>query len=214
MRLICIPSKRIKKFVRQYNMILVNRFFLKLYRFANLKSRRFLSILALLSFCAYFGIIIFGFIPTTQIIETSTFSTGDLQAATSRNEVDTILSAWEPVMDAVILLSILDYLFILSGIILSVSIHSLIVKALPEQSKLVYVPLIGMIATFFSRLLDSLENLWAILIYGHPGTYVSVLIPLLNYSEQIKWIFVIIEYSMLALAVLTGIFHKVKKKKK
>ncbi len=195
-------------------MIPVNRFFLKLYQFANLKSKKFLSILALLSFCAYFGIIIFGFIPTTQTIETSTFSTGDLQAATNRNDVDTILSAWEPVMDAVILLSILDYLFILSGIILSVSIHSIIIKALPEQSKFQYIPLIGIITTFFSRLLDSLENLWAILIYGHPGTYVSVLIPLLNYSEQIKWIFVVIEYCMLALTVLTGIVQKVKAKKK
>lgn len=177
------------------------------------KPRKLYFILILLSFFSYFGIIIFGFVPTTKIIETSLYATSDLQAAKTRAEVDLILSAWTPLMDAVVKLSILDYLFIISGFILFISINCLFLTSLHEIPHFRYVPLIGMLSTIVSRLLDSLEDLWAILIYSNPETYPTFLIPLLNITEDLKWIVVVIEYSLVGIGLICVLYQKMKAKR-
>ncbi len=132
----------------------------------------------------------------------SGYSTSDLQDATNRAEVDTILQALEPVMDHVMLLSVLDYIFILAGFFLFFSLHSIILNTLDSHDRLVLIPKIGMILTISSRLFDSLENLWVILIYTNPEDYATVLINLMNVSETVKWTLVRVEYPMLGLAIV------------
>jgi hypothetical protein len=150
-------------------------------------------------------VIALGFVPVTRQIETSGYSTSDLQEATTRPEVDTILQALEPVMDSVMLLSILDYIFILAGFFLFFSLHSIALNTLENHDRLVLIPKIGMILTFFSRLLDSLENLWVILIYTNPEDYATILIRLMNSSETMKWTLVRIEYPTLGLAIVLAL---------
>ena len=168
-------------------------------------SLRTHGIVAVVSFATFVGVIALGFVPVTRHIETSGYSTSDLQEATTRPEVDTILQALEPVMDSVILLSILDYIFILAGFFLFFSLHSIALNTLENHDRLVLIPKIGMILTFFSRLLDSLENFWVILIYTNPEDYATILISLMNTSETMKWTLVRIEYPTLGLVIVLAL---------
>ena len=108
-------------------------------------------------------------------------------------------------MDSVVLLSALDYLFILAGLVLFFSLHSIVLNTLEAHAKLALVPKVGMVVTFFSRLLDSLENLWVILIYTNPENYATILIGLMNVSETLKWALVRVEYPMLGLAIVLAL---------
>jgi hypothetical protein len=168
-------------------------------------SLRTHGIVAVVSFATFVGVIALGFVPVTRQIETSGYSTSDLQEATTRSEVDTILQALEPVMDSVMLLSILDYIFILAGFFLFFSLHSIALNTLENHDRLVLIPKIGMILTFFSRLLDSLENFWVILIYTNPEDYATILISLMNTSETMKWTLVRIEYPTLGLVIVLAL---------
>jgi hypothetical protein len=159
------------------------------------------GVVAIISFCIFVGTIIFGFVPVTREIETSGYSTADLQESTTRTDVDTILQAFEPVMDSVVLLSVLDYLFILAGFFLFFSLHSLVMKRLSFDDRLVLIPKVGMVLTVCSRLLDSLENFWVILIYSNPDSYPTVLISLMNTTQSAKWLVVTVEYPTLGLAI-------------
>lgn len=158
--------------------------------------------IAVVSLLTFVGTIRFGFLPVTREIESTGYSTADLQEATTREEIDTILEALEPVMDAVVLLSGLDYLFIVAGFFLFFSLHSLAMRGLSGQDKLVLVPKVGMVLTVVSRGLDSLENLWVILIYSNPDSYPTFLITLANGTQSLKWTAVAVEYPTLGLAIL------------
>jgi hypothetical protein len=177
-------------------------------RYASALSATGHGIVAAVSFCVFVGVIALGFVPVTRRIETSGYATADLQVATTREEVDTILQAFEPVMDSVMLLSVLDYVFIVAGFLLFFSLHSLSLKALAGHERLVLVPKIGMGLTVVSRLLDSLENLWVILIYTNPDEYATVLIALVNNSEALKWMVVSVEYPMLGVAVALALLTR------
>ncbi|WP_225317768.1 MULTISPECIES: hypothetical protein [Haloferax] len=144
----------------------------------------------------------------TRRIETSGYSTADLQAATTREEVDTILQAFEPVMGSVMLLSILDYIFIVAGFLLFFSLHSVSLKALAGHDRLSLIPKVGMALTVVSRLLDSLENLWVILIYTNPDDYATILISLMNNSESLKWMVVSVEYPMLGISLAVALLTR------
>ena len=171
-------------------------------RYAAALSTRTHAVVGGLSALVFVGVIAFGFVPVTREIETSGYSTGDLQEATTRAEVDTILQAFEPVMDAVVLLSVLDYLFILAGFFLFFSLHSLVMTGLASHDRLVLVPQVGMVLTVASRLADSLENLWVVLIYSNPESYATVLIDLMNTTQSVKWALVAVEYSTAGLAIV------------
>jgi hypothetical protein len=183
----------------------LNVLFRPVERYAGSASPRNHGIVAAVSFATFVGVIALGFVPVTRQIETSGYSTSDLQEATTRAEVDTILQALEPVIDSVMLLSILDYIFILAGFFLFFSLHSIALNTLENHDRLVLIPKIGMILTFFSRLLDSLENLWVILIYTNPQDYATILISLMNSSETLKWTLVRIEYPTLGLAIVLAL---------
>jgi hypothetical protein len=170
-------------------------------RYAAAFSTRTHGIVAIVSSLLFVGVIVFGFVPVTREIERSGYSTSDLQAATTRAEVDTILQALEPVMTYVVLLSVLDYLFIVAGFFLFFSLHSIIMKELSFDDRLALVPQIGMVLTFVSRLLDALENLWVILIYSNPDAYPTVLIGVMNTTESVKWTVVTVEYPTLGLSI-------------
>jgi len=170
--------------------------------YAEAGSSRTHGVVAIISFCVFVGTIVFGFVPVTREIEASGYSTADLQEATTRADVDTILQAFEPVMDSVVILSVLDYLFILAGFFLFFSLHSLVMKRLSFDDRLVMVPKIGMMLTVCSRLLDSLENFWVILIYSNPDSYLTALISLMNTTQSAKWLVVTIEYPTLGLAIV------------
>jgi hypothetical protein len=180
----------------------LNALFRPVDRYADAVSPKTHGIVAVVSLCTFIGVIVLGFVPVTRQIEMSGYSTSDLQDATSRAEVDTILQALEPVMDSVMLLSILDYIFILAGFFLFFSLYSIVLNTLDSHDRLVLIPKIGMILTIFSRLFDSLENLWVILIYTNPEDYATVLISLMNASETVKWTLVRVEYPMLGLAIV------------
>lgn len=169
--------------------------------YAEAGSSRTHGVVAIMSFCIFVGTIIFGFVPVTREIETSGYSTADLQESTSRTDVDTILQAFDPVMDSVVLLSVLDYLFIAAGFFLFFSLHSLVMKRLSFDDRLVLIPKVGMVLTVCSRLLDSLENFWVILIYSNPDSYPTVLISLMNTTQSAKWLVVTVEYPTLGLAI-------------
>ena len=186
-------------------MQLLDTLFRPVERYVDAVSLRTHGIVAVVSFATFVGVIALGFVPVTRHIETSGYSTSDLQEATTRPEVDTILQALEPVMDSVILLSILDYIFILAGFFLFFSLHSIALNTLENHDRLVLIPKIGMILTFFSRLLDSLENLWVILIYTNPEDYATILISLMNTSETMKWTLVRIEYPTLGLVIVLAL---------
>jgi hypothetical protein len=177
-------------------------------RYADALSPRTHGGVAFVSFCTFVGVIALGFVPVTRRIESSGYSTTDLQDATTRAEVDTILQAFEPVMDSVMLLSLLDYLFIVAGFFLFFSLHSLVLNALAFHDRLVLIPKVGMVLTFFSRLLDSLENLWVILIYTNPDDYATILISLVNVSETLKWMLVSVEYPTLVIALALGLLKR------
>lgn len=174
-------------------------------RYAAAFSTRTHAGVAILSLCVFVGTIAFGFVPVTRRIETSGYSTSDLQEATTRAEVDAILAALEPVMDAVVLLSALDYLFIVAGFFLFFSLHSIAMRALSAHARLALVPKVGMVLTILSRGLDSLENLWVILIYTNPEGYPTVLIDLVNLTESAKWLAVTVEYPTLGVAIVLGL---------
>jgi hypothetical protein len=108
-------------------------------------------------------------------------------------------------MDSVMLLSVLDYLFIVAGFVLFFSLHSIILQSLRGHDTLVLVPKIGMLLTVCSRLLDSLENLWVILIYTNPDSYPTILIELMNTTQSAKWMFVSVEYATLGLAIVLAL---------
>jgi hypothetical protein len=169
--------------------------------YADALSSRTHATVAALSAVVFAGVIAFGFVPVTREIATSGYSTADLQDATTRAEVDTILQAFEPVMGSVVLLSVLDYVFIVAGFLLFFSLHSLALGQLSFDERLVLVPKVGMVLTLFSRLLDALENLWVILMYSLPENYPTVLIRLMNTTESLKWAVVAVEYPTLGLAV-------------
>ena len=177
-------------------------------RYADAVSLRTHGIVAVVSFATFVGVIALGFVPVTRQIETSGYSTSDLQEATTRSEVDTILQALEPVMDSVMLLSILDYIFILAGFFLFFSLHSLSLKTLAAHNRIVLIPKVGMVLTVVSRLLDSLENLWVILIYTNPEDYATILIDLMNTSESLKWMIVSIEYPTLGIAIVLALLTR------
>ncbi len=174
-------------------------------RYADAVSPGTHGVVAVVSLCTFIGVIALGFVPVTRRIETSGYSTADLQDATTRAEVDAILQALEPVMGSVLLLSALDYLFILAGLALFLSLHSIALDALEGHGRLVLVPKVGMVLTFLSRLLDSLENLWVVLIYTNPDDYATVLITLMNASETLKWTLVSVEYPMLGLSIVLAL---------
>ena len=177
-------------------------------RYADALSAAGHGVVAVVSFCVFVGVIALGFVPVTRRIETSGYSTADLQVATTRAEVDTILRAFDPVMESVMLLSVLDYLFIVAGFFLFFSLHSLSLKTLAGHERLVLVPKIGMGLTVVSRLLDSLENLWVILIYTNPDEYATILIRLMNTSEALKWTVVNVEYPTLVVAVALALLTR------
>lgn len=170
--------------------------------YAEAASSRTHGVVAIISFCIFVGTIIFGFVPVTREIETSGYSTADLQESTTRTDVDTILQAFDPVMDSVVLLSVLDYLFIIAGFFLFFSLHSLVMQRLSFDDRLVLIPKVGMVLTVCSRLLDSLENFWVILIYSNPDSYPTVLISLMNTTQSAKWLVVTVEYPTLGLAIV------------
>ena len=186
-------------------MQLLDTLFRPVERYVDAVSLRTHGIVAVVSFATFVGVIALGFVPVTRHIETSGYSTSDLQEATTRPEVDTILQALEPVMDSVMLLSILDSIFILAGFFLFFSLHSIALNTLENHDRLVLIPKIGMILTFFSRLLDSLENFWVILIYTNPEDYATILISLMNTSETMKWTLVRIEYPTLGLVIVLAL---------
>ena len=177
-------------------------------RYAGALSAKKHGIVAFVSFFVFVGVIALGFVPVTRQIETSGYSTADLQAATSRAEVDTILQAFDPVMGSVRLLSVLDYVFIVAGLFLFFSLHSISLKTLAGHGRLVLIPKIGMGLTVLSRLLDSLENLWVILIYSNPDEYATVLIGLMNGSQALKWMVVGVSYPMLGLAIALALLTR------
>ncbi|WP_227133095.1 hypothetical protein [Halorubellus salinus] len=177
-------------------------------RYADALSARTHGAVAVVSFVTFVGTIALGFVPVTRRIETSGYSTTDLQAATSRAEVDAILQAFEPVIDAVVLLSVLDYVFILAGFLLFFSLHSLSMKTLAAYDTLVLVPKLGMSLTVLSRLLDALENLFVILIYTNPDDYATVLIDLTNAAETLKWTVVSVEYPTLGIAIALALLTR------
>jgi hypothetical protein len=177
-------------------------------RYAHALSTRAHGTVAGVSFLVFVGVIAFGFVPVTREIETSGYTTSDLQEATTRAEVDAILRALEPVMDAVVLLSVLDYLFIVAGFLLFFSLHSLAMEQLSAHDTLVVVPKVGMVLTAASRLLDSLENLWVILIYSSPDSYPTVLVTLTNTTQSLKWLAVSVEYPTLGMAVLLALLAR------
>ena len=170
--------------------------------YADAASSRTHGLVAVGSFLVFAGTIAFGFVPVTREIESSGYSTSDLQEATTRAEVDTILRALDPVMDAVVLLSVLDYVFIVAGFFLFFSLHAIAMKRLSPHERLVLVPKVGMVLTVCSRLLDSLENLWVILVYTNPDTYPTVLVSLTNTTQNLKWLAVSVEYPTLGLAIV------------
>lgn len=177
-------------------------------RYVDARSAKSHGIVAFVSFCIFVGVIALGFVPVTRQIETSGYSTADLQVATTREEVNTILQAIDPVMESVMLLSILDYVFIVAGFFLFFSLHSISLKALAGHDRLVLIPKIGMGLTVVSRLLDSLENLWVILIYTNPDDYATILIGLMNSSEALKWMVVSVEYPMLGIAIALALLTR------
>ncbi|MCY3414594.1 MAG: hypothetical protein INQ03_23295 [Candidatus Heimdallarchaeota archaeon] len=155
-----------------------------------------LLLIILISFVVYSIIIAAGFVPISAKIEQSGYSTTDLQQAETREEVDIILNSWNGYMNEVRLLTTLDYLFILAGFVLFLSINLLLYKQFELHKTARKVTLLGMALTVLSRSLDAFEDLWALLIYNNPTTYPSYLIPLLNITESVKWIVVYVEYSV------------------
>mgnify|MGYP000639852082 CR=1 FL=1 len=174
-------------------------------RYADALSVKTHGLVAVVTICTFVGVIALGFVPVTRQIETSGYSTSDLQDETTRPEVDTILQAFEPVMDSVVLLSGLDYLFIFAGFFLFFSLNSIAMHTLEGHGRLVLIPKIGMVLTLFSRLFDALENLWVILIYTDPDGYATVLITLMNNSETVKWALVNVEYPTLGLGIVLAL---------
>jgi len=153
---------------------------------------------------SYFGLIIFTFVPLSNQIEKSGYSTADLQNASDRNQIETILTAFEPFMNEVLLLTFFDYMFIIAGVGLAWSIFSIIRKSNSDSKFIVRYCDIGFIITAISRSLDALENLFVILIYSNKDNFQNWLISAVNSVEDIKWVFVTIEYVLLFITIL---FH-------
>lgn len=153
---------------------------------------------------SYFGLIIFTFVPLSNQIEKSGYSTADLQNASDRNQIETILTAFEPFMNEVQLLTFFDYMFIIAGVGLAWSIFSIIRKSNSDSKFIMRYCDIGFIITAISRSLDALENLFVILIYSNKDNFQNWLISAVNSVEDVKWVFVTIEYVLLFITIL---FH-------
>ena len=135
---------------------------------------------------SYFGLIIFTFVPLSNQIEKSGYSTADLQNASDRNQIETILTAFEPFMNEVQLLTFFDYMFIIAGVGLAWSIFSIIRKSNSDSKFIMRYCDIGFIITAISRSLDALENLFVILIYSNKDNFQNWLISAVNSVEDVK----------------------------
>jgi uncharacterized membrane protein len=166
------------------------------------KSVRFHGIAAIISFIAYSSIIVLGFVPITERIDESGVSTSELQNTTDKTQVDFIVASLQDVISDVYLLYFLDYLFIIAGLILLFSIHSLIFLKLRFHARIRFLPLAGLWFTVLSRSLDALENLWVLLMVSNPEGYPSILIWLVNTTESIKWFAVGLDYGTAFLGFL------------
>lgn len=161
-------------------------------------------IMMVFSLISYFGLIIFTFVPLSNEIEKSGYSTADLQNASDRSQIETILTAFEPYMSEVQLLTLFDYMFIIAGVGLAWSIFSIIRKSNSDSKFIMRYCDIGFIITAISRSLDALENLLVIFIYSNKDNFQNWLISAVNSVEDIKWVFVTIEYILLFITIL---FH-------
>jgi len=163
--------------------------------------------LSLLSLISFICIIVFGFAPVTNELEqASGYTTMDLQNAKNRAEVRIILEQFEPVMDLVRLITLLDYLFIISGLLLFVSIHSINLR-LTSSFRFRMISIIGILVTILSRSLDAIEDLFVILIYSNPDGYKSYFITAIHIVETSKWIAVGVEYILFLSALISIIYQ-------
>jgi hypothetical protein len=166
------------------------------------KSYRFHYTICLVFLILYFSIIIFGFAPVSQIINSSGFSTEDLQSAISRDEVIIIVNSWNSSIQYVNLLYLLDFMFIFVGILLFFSVNALLMKKFKSIDKFTMLPKIGLMLTIISRFSDIIENTFSIIIYTNPVSFNPVLLQLIPIVSLIKWIFVGLEYSLIIIGII------------
>jgi len=169
--------------------------------YAEAGSSRTHGVVAIISFCVFVGTIVFGFVPVTREIETSGYSTADLQEATTRTDVDAILQAFEPVMDS----SFFSLCSITS--LSSLGSFSFSRSLSRDEATVVRRP-----SSAGSEARDGADRLFtAPRLTGesmgypdlpNPDSYPTALISLMNTTQSAKWLVVTIEYPTLGLAIV------------
>jgi len=111
-------------------------------------------------------------------------------------------------------LYILDYLFIVAGVLLFFSLNAVLLKKFEETPPLQIIPKVGLLLTILSRTSDACENLWTILIYSNPLTFNLVLLQILRAIGWIKWFFVALEYTTMGIGWIVVLFLAIQKQRK
>lgn len=168
--------------------------------YATRKSLRFLISLTLIGAFIYVLIIPLAFVPLGERIDATGTTTTDYQTAGNKENMDKILDNWDSVVDVVLQQLFWDYIFIVGGFLFLFNANALILRrfltVFDPTSRVVFIPKLGMVLTFFSRLFDAVENSISLLILTNSDNYPLWAPAALSITRYIKFSTVAAEYTV------------------
>ena len=165
----------------------------------------------LIAYTVFTLIIILVFVPTSSVISDTGYTTSDLQQATTAEEVEVILGAWEGVVSTIYFQYLGDFIFLFSGLLGNTAIFVLLGKKIKEYGSFL-LPFVGFIMVFLSRGADALENTLTLLIIAFPENYPQLILSILPVVPTIKFTFVGSVYSLIIISLSYFVLLRWKKK--
>ena len=155
----------------------------------------------------YFGTFFFVFIPTEAILINHGYSIFDFQMSWYYQNTDNILQNWSGVLDVAVYQTLMDYFFIIGGMLFLGSIYILLVK-LTSIQRLRSFLLIGFWFVDIAALSDAVENVFSLLIFSDPQNYPSSFEFFLTFLATVKFFILPVEYGILIIVVLLILVKK------
>ena len=158
----------------------------------------------------YFGTIFFVFIPTEAILINHGYSIFDFQMSWYYQNTDNILQNWSGVLDVAVYQTLMDYFFIIGGMLFLGSIYILLIK-LTSIQRLRSFLLIGFWLVDIGALSDAVENVFSLLIFLDPQNYPSSFEFFMTFLATVKFFILPVEYGILILVILLILFQKLQR---
>ncbi|MHA1991354.1 MAG: hypothetical protein ACXACX_06415 [Candidatus Hodarchaeales archaeon] len=149
----------------------------------------------------YFGTIFFVFIPTEEILFQEGYTIFDFQMSWYNQNTDVILQNWSGIIDVVVYQIIMDYFFIIGGMLFLGSIYILLIKITSNQRIRSFL-LIGFWFVDIGAILDAFENIISLLILFNLQNYPRFFVFFLSIFATLKFIILFFEYGIIIFAVI------------